>query len=165
MKLPKLTPRLALIASLVPNGATVADIGTDHAYIPIFLANSGVSPRAIAADKHDGPLKIAEENIQLYGCANSVEVRQSDGLLEFESGEVDAIIIAGMGGILISEILESGSDVAKSAELLILQPMTAQRELREYLTANGYVIVDERVTREKEKFYYCICARREKQEG
>ena len=161
-KFPKLTPRLKLIASLVPNGSTVADIGTDHAYIPIFLANSGVATRAIAADKHVGPLKIAEENIRIYGCEDSVKVRQSDGLLEFAPGEVDIIIISGMGGILISEILESGREVAQEAKLLILQPMTAQRELREYLTENGYVITDERVTREREKFYYCICARSEK---
>jgi len=158
-KLPKLTPRLKLIASLVPNGSTVADIGTDHAYIPIYLVNSGVCENAIASDKSIGPLKIAEENIKLYGCENLIEVCQSDGLGDYSIGEADTVIIAGMGGLLIAEILESGKDVAKSFSRLILQPMTAGTELREYLIANGYIISDEKVAREKDKFYYCIVAR------
>jgi len=174
-KLPKLTPRLKLIASLVPRGSTVADIGTDHAYIPIWLVNSGIAKHAIASDKSIGPLKIAEENIKHYNCEDKIELRQGDGLAvlaqanEFNEGPGNVpaagsadpndglhVIIGGMGGILIAEILENGKEIAKSAERLILQPMTAQSELREYLTANGYTIIGEHVTREKEKFYYCL---------
>ena len=157
MKLPKLTPRLALIASLVPHGTIVADIGTDHAYIPMFLVNSGIASYAIAADKHMGPLRIAEENIKFYGCEDKVKILQSDGFLAFIPGQINTAIIAGMGGILIAEILEAGKEIAKSLDYLILQPMTAQLELRKYLIENGYTITEEHVTREKDKFYYVIC--------
>ena len=157
IRIPKLTPRLALIASLVQDGATVADIGTDHAYIPIYLVNSGIAKHAVASDKSIGPLKIAEENIKLYGCEDKILVLQSDGLAAYAAGAVDTIIIAGMGGLLIAEILEGNKYVAKSAKRLILQPMTAGTELREYLVANGYIITDEKVAREKNKFYYCLC--------
>jgi len=158
MKLPKLTPRLKLIASLVPHGATVADIGTDHAYIPVFLINSGVCHCAIAADILDGPLKSAVDTIQLYNSADKVKVVKSDGFLSLPAGEFDTAIIAGMGGTLISKILEDGKIVAKSVKHLILQPMTAVYELRKYLYENGFEITEEHLIKEGDKLYNVIVA-------
>ncbi|MCL2837586.1 MAG: class I SAM-dependent methyltransferase [Oscillospiraceae bacterium] len=158
MKIPKLTPRLALIASLVPKDVIVADIGTDHAYIPAYLVNSGVAKHAIASDILDGPLKAARETVEHYGCGDKVELRKSDGLAEFSAGEADTLIIAGMGGVLIAKILENGGDVAKSAKRLILQPMTAAYEVRKYLHENGYFITEEHLAREGDKLYNVIVA-------
>ena len=158
MKLPKLTPRLKKIYDIVPPCKTVCDIGTDHAYIPVCLTLSGKCESAIASDIVKGPVERAKSTVSSYGASDKVSVRLGGGLKTVSENEADTVIIAGMGGLLIAQILEESSTVAKSAKTLILQPMTATPELREYLNQNGYIIETEYIVREEEKLYTIILA-------
>lgn len=158
MKLPRLMPRLQKIYDIVPPCKTAADIGTDHAYIPVCLCLSGKCHSAIASDIRKGPLERAMATIEEYG-ANTVETRLGSGLKTIKPNEAQAIIIAGMGGILIADIIKASKETALSASKLILQPMTAAPELREYLTENGFKIEKEYLVREEEKIYTVISAR------
>lgn len=156
MQIP-LTPRLAAIADWVPDGASVADIGTDHAYLAAAIA--GRVERVIASDLRPGPLARAQETIRRYGVGQKVETRLAGGLSALRPGEADTIIIAGMGGILINEILEQGKLVAQAAQTLLLQPMTAIYETRRFLLENGYAIRRERLAQEGDKLYVILqCA-------
>lgn len=154
-----LTKRLDMIISNI-NGRTVADIGTDHAYIPVQLAKGNLADRIIATDVNKGPLNAAENNVIANGVEGKVELRLGSGLLPVKVGECDTIIIAGMGGELISTILEEGESVAKSADTLLLQPMNSQDLLRSYLSKNGYQILKEDITTEGFKVYNLIIARK-----
>ncbi len=158
MNINGLNPRLKKIAQLVPQNACTADIGTDHAYIPIVLVESGITPRAIASDIKKGPIQRAETNIRNHGLSDKIETRLGSGLETLSPGDAEVIIIAGMGGILIADILEASRDVVNSAKLLILQPMTAATELREYLSQSGYTVMAEYLEAEEEKLYNIICA-------
>lgn len=158
----ELSPRLKKIADLIPRGSVVADIGTDHAYIPVYCFQNGISERAIAMDVNEGPLSRAEANLEKYGFADKAELRLSDGLQKLSPGEADVIVIAGMGGLLIMDILKNGSDVVSDDTLMLIQPMIAPIELREYLFSSGFDIVDEYVEREENKFYNIFCVRRGK---
>ncbi len=153
MKLPKLTPRLQKIYDILTPCETVCDIGTDHAYIPVCLCLNNKCQKAIASDIKKGPVERARKTVSLYGAETQVEVRLGGGLETVSVCEVDAIIIAGMGGLLIAQILEESESIAKSAKELILQPMTAIAELREFLNKNGYTIKEEHIVREEEKLY------------
>lgn len=159
MNINTLNPRLKKIASLVPPNECTADIGTDHAYIPIVLTESGIAKRAIASDIKKGPLMRADENIRHNGLSKSIETRLGPGLETLSPNDAEVIIIAGMGGILISDILENSRAVTNSAKLLILQPMTAVPELREYLALNGYEVTGEYLEAEDEKLYNIITAK------
>ncbi|MBQ2890313.1 MAG: SAM-dependent methyltransferase [Clostridia bacterium] len=153
MKLPKLTPRLQKIYDILTPCETVCDIGTDHAYIPVCLCLNNKCKKAIASDIKKGPVERAKKTVSLYGAQTQVEVRLGGGLETVSVCEADAIIIAGMGGLLIAQILEESENIAKSAKELILQPMTAIAELREFLNKNGYTINEEHIVREEEKLY------------
>lgn len=155
----QLSPRLKLIADLVKEGSVVADIGTDHGYIPVYCVKNGISPSAIAMDVNPMPLAKAEENIALYGLEDSITTRLSNGLEALKKDEADTVVIAGMGGLLMINILSEGICAISEKTHLILQPMIAQRELRGYLYENGFVIDGEYVCREENKFYNIICAR------
>ncbi|MEG1870897.1 MAG: class I SAM-dependent methyltransferase, partial [Peptostreptococcaceae bacterium] len=144
----KLTDRLIKIASLVTKGKRVADIGTDHGYIPVYLLNKGTIPFAILADVNKGPLENARKEVRHNALLDKVDLRLGSGIEVLQKYEVDEIIIAGMGGILISELLESKLEVAYSVDRLILQPMQAQDELRKYLLNNGFEILDEVLVKE-----------------
>ena len=159
MNINGLNPRLKKIAQLVPRNACTADIGTDHAYIPIVLVEGGIAPCAIASDIKKGPLLRAETNIRSHGLTDQIETRLGPGLETLSPGDAEVIIIAGMGGILISNILENSRKVTDSAKMLILQPMTAVPELREYLTENGYEFISEYLEAEEEKLYNIITAK------
>ncbi len=152
----RLTDRLTKIASLVTKGKKVADIGTDHGYIPVHLLKSGNIEYAILADVNKGPLENARKEVKNSKLENKVDLRLGSGIEVLEVGEVDEVIIAGMGGILISELLEAKKEVAQSVEKLILQPMQAQDELRKYLLNNGYEIVDEVLVKEEFRIYEII---------
>ncbi|MGL5311731.1 MAG: tRNA (adenine(22)-N(1))-methyltransferase [Peptostreptococcaceae bacterium] len=155
----KLTDRLLKIASLVTEGKRVADIGTDHGYIPVYLLNKGKVPFAILADVNKGPLENARGEVRHNKLLDKVDLRLGSGIEVLEKGEVDEVIIAGMGGILISELLEAKLEVAHSVDKLILQPMQAQSELRKYLLNNGYEILDEVLVREDFRIYEIIIAK------
>lgn len=142
------------------NANKVADIGTDHAYIPVQLALKGSLDKIIATDLNVGPLDAARANIKANGCDDMIECRLGGGLSPLEAGECDTIIIAGMGGELISAILGEGEAVAKSADTLLLQPMNSQDTLRKFLLTNGYMISDEDLEVEGFKVYNLIIARK-----
>lgn len=146
-----ITPRLKCIIDHT-KGERIADIGTDHAYIPIYLVENGISKSAVAGDVCVGPVEIAKANIEKNNLSDKIEVRLGSGLSVIEKGEVDTVIIAGMGGQLISEIIDA--DIEKARECsLVLQPMNAQYELRKYLIKNGFSITDEDLAVEGFKVY------------
>lgn len=152
----KLTNRLLKIASLVTTNKRLADIGTDHGYIPVYLLNKNIINFAILADINKGPLENARKEVNRNKLEDKVSLRLGSGIEVLKKGEVDEIIIAGMGGILIGELLESNKEVAHEAEKLILQPMQAQDELRKYLLNNGYEILDECLEKEDFRLYEII---------
>jgi len=149
-----ITPRLAAIIALVREGAGVIDVGSDHAYVPIYLVKEKKAVRALATDVHDGPIDRARENIRVSGLEAAIKTQKADGLCGVDVSGYDSIIIAGMGGILISEILTGAPDL--KGKTLILQPMTATAELRQYLIENGYKILNECIAREEEKLYVIL---------
>lgn len=148
-----LNPRLLKIARLLPKSQTVADIGTDHAYIPVWAILNKVSQFAIASDINKGPLDRAFQNVSDFGLSDKISLRLGTGLSTVSVGEADTIVIAGMGGMLISNILEDAKSTVLSAKTLILQPMTAAKELRGYLLQNSFCITEEHLIAEDEKIY------------
>lgn len=155
----KLTDRLLKIASLVDEGKKIADIGTDHGYIPVFLLNNKKIDFAILADVNKGPLENARKEVRHNKLDDKVDLRLGSGIEVLNDNEVDEIIIAGMGGILIGELLEAKKSVAQNAEKLILQPMQAQAELRKYLYNNGFEVIDEVLVKEDFRIYEIIVAK------
>ncbi|HIE8444517.1 TPA: tRNA (adenine(22)-N(1))-methyltransferase [Clostridioides difficile] len=155
----KLTDRLLKIASLVSDGKKIADIGTDHGYIPVYLLKEGKVAFAVLADVNKGPLDNAHKEVIQNNLLDKVDLRLGSGIEILEIGEVEEVIIAGMGGILISELLEAKKEVAHNVEKLILQPMQAQEELRYYLLNNGYEILEEVLVREDFRIYEIIVAK------
>jgi len=154
----KLTPRLLAIANKVDKGNIVADIGTDHGFIPIYLIENNLSPKVIAADINEGPLDNAKRQIMQKGYNDRIETRLGNGLDILTPGEVDTVIIAGMGGLLIRDILMESLHITQAVKQFILQPMVAQAELREWLVHHGFEIVDEQLVKEGHKFYEIITA-------
>jgi len=149
----RLSPRLQTIANYVKEGSIVADIGTDHGYVPVYLVENGVAKGAIAADINEGPLKNAQGYIEQKKMNDLIETRLGNGLKPINVGEVDTVIIAGMGGLLIRDILEESKELAKTIKYFILQPMVASDELRKYLYENNYNIIDEKLSKEDHKYY------------
>lgn len=150
--------RLEVICDLVPSGALVADIGTDHAHLPISLIQSGKCTKAFACDIVDGPLAAAKKNISAHKLDDKIVVIKSDGLENVVSHKPDCIVIAGMGGETIRDILSESDYSVLSGATLILQPMTHSELLREHLIKRGFSILDERVVREQNRFYVIIKA-------
>ena len=146
-----ITPRLKCIIEHT-NGNRIADIGTDHAYIPIHLIQNDMAEYIIAGDVRQGPVDIARANVKKNGLSGKIEIRLGSGLSILKKGEVDTIIIAGMGGQLISEIIDADIEIAKECNL-VLQPMNAQYELRKYLINNKFKITDEDIAVEGFKVY------------
>ena len=138
----ELTPRLGAIAQQVPLGARLADVGTDHGYLPVWLLLNGRIKGAVAADLRKGPLERARETAQLYGQSVAISFRLCDGLTDIISDEVDTVVIAGMGGETIIDILKA-APWTRQEKLLLLQPMTGIPNLRRWLQNNGYAILDE----------------------
>lgn len=149
----ELSPRLRLVAELVPHDARFADVGTDHAYLPVWLILHGVIDKAIASDLRPGPLERARETAEKYSVADRIDFRLCDGLTGLRAGEANAIVIAGMGGETIANIL-AGAPWTKEKEItLILQPMSSQPDLRLWLSENGYAIEKECIAREGKTLY------------
>ena len=153
----KLSKRLSAAASFVRDGAVCADIGTDHAYIPISLVLDGRVKYAIASDINEGPILKAKENIEKYGLSDKISVRIADGLNGIEEYKPNSIVICGMGGELIARIINDCDYVKQQGIQLILQPMTSIAELREYLS-HGFKIYDEDIVFDADKLYQIICA-------
>lgn len=155
--MPELSKRLSAILSLIPEGARVADIGTDHAYLPIALAASGRAKSIIACDIHKGPLAVAAKNLAVSG-AEGVDLRLGDGLSPVREGEADTIVIAGMGGEVIASILAAADWVKTRRPLLLLQPMTSAEELRCFLSDGGFSIRRELAVEDAGRVYAIIAA-------
>ena len=153
----KLSKRLSAAASFVRDGAVCADIGTDHAYIPISLVLENRVKYAIASDINEGPILKAKENIEKYGLSDKITVRVADGLDGIETYKPDSIVICGMGGELIARIIDNCDYVKKQGIQLVLQPMTSISELREYLS-HGFKIYNEDIVLDADKLYQIICA-------
>lgn len=151
----RLDSRLSAVASLVREGKTVADIGTDHAYLLARLLEEGKIKRGIAADLRKGPLENARKTLVDCGQLENVRLVLSDGLDEIKKGECDDITIAGMGGILIKEILERTDWIFDKNIHIIAQPMTHGEVLRKFLVENGFVI-DKELAATDGKRHYCI---------
>ena len=155
--------RLELIATLVEDGVGVADVGTDHAYLPIMLRRSGYTGNIIAGDINEGPLEKARKSLEYAGLSDSVELVLSDGLNGVDSSKVDTVIVAGMGGDTITSILDRGlydmpEWASRSDYKLILQPVTKPEILRFWLVNNGFSITSEWQTEENGVLYQIICA-------
>lgn len=154
----KLSPRLKAIAYMVPPGSRIADIGTDHGYLSVYLIQTGRAAGAVATDVSHGSLSKAVELVNAVGLQDRVETRLGNGLETLKPGDADTVIIAGMGGVLIKDILKDGGGVLEKAATLLLQPMNAQEVVRKWLLENRYTIEDERLVREKGKIYQIIAA-------
>jgi len=156
----KLSARLASVAKYVPSGARVADIGSDHAYLPCFLAkNKGLS-FGIAGEVAAGPFQLAERNVLAEGLTNIISVRMGDGLEVIEDGEVDCITIAGMGGALIASILENGRNKLSSVKRLVLQPNISAISIRKWFIDNNWELISEEILEEDGKIYEILIGER-----
>ena len=149
----ELSKRLQAVADLVSPGMRLADIGTDHAYIPIYLMENEKIPQAIAMDINKGPLERAEEHIKAHGLEHQIQTRLSDGMAKLQAGEADCAVIAGMGGALMIKILEEGRETAFQLQELVLQPQSELEKFRIYLLENGYRVLAENMVYEDGKYY------------
>lgn len=149
----ELSPRLHSVARLVPKGAILADIGTDHAFLPVWLLQRGVIDRAIAADLREGPLSKARANAEKYGLTEKMSFRLCNGLDRICPEEADTIAIAGMGGETIANILAAAPWTKDGRHRLLLQPMTSLYDLRDFLSVRGYTILREHINREDRRLY------------
>lgn len=141
------------VAAMVTPGSVLADVGTDHGYIPISLVQRKRIPKAIAMDVNKGPLERATKHIAEFQLEEFIETRLSDGVKKLEVGEVDSILVAGMGGELVIHILTDGREVCRSAKELVLQPQSELEKVRQFLRENNYKIVDEDMVIEDGKYY------------
>lgn len=149
-----ISKRLELVASFVPQGAVLLDVGSDHAYLPIELVERGQIEGAIAGEVVDGPYQSALKNVEAHGLKEKIQVRLANGLAAFEEADqVSVITIAGMGGRLIATILEEGLEKLANVERLILQPNNREDDLRIWLQEHGFQIVAESILEEAGKFY------------
>ena len=149
----QLSQRLSSVASMVTAGNCLADVGTDHGYVPIYLYERNIIPRAIAMDVNKGPLERAALHIAESGMKEAIETRLSDGLTALKPGEADSAVIAGMGGPLIIRILSAHPEITESLKELILQPQSEISEVRIWLYEQGYEIIEEHIVFEDGKYY------------
>lgn len=152
--------RLEAIGKLVLKDCCLADIGTDHAYLPVKLLLENKIKYAIAGDIAQGPCRAAENTCSLYNMKNKVQVRLGSGLKVLQPNEADCISIAGMGGSTIVDILSEDLDIAVSAKRLVLQPQTGAPAMRKWLIANGWSIVDEDLVWENKRLYEIVVVER-----
>lgn len=154
----QLSDRLTMVAEFVTQGSRVADIGCDHAHTSIYLIEKGIAVKSIAMDINKGPLQRAKENIARYGYEDRITTRLSDGAKELEPGEVDTLLISGMGGLLMNKILSDSIEVVKAAKELVLQPQSEIALVRKYIHKLGFSIEKEAMLMEDEKYYIAIKA-------
>ncbi|KXH87418.1 tRNA (adenine(22)-N(1))-methyltransferase TrmK [Sporosarcina sp. HYO08] len=161
MKTERLSERLLAVASFVEPNAVLADIGSDHAYLPSYLIRSGKIQKAIAGEVVKGPYEAALRNVTREGLADSIVIRLADGLAAIEEGDrVDTVSIAGMGGTLIASILENGKHRLQPVKRLITQPNIHAKAIRDWAVQNGWKIIDEVILKEDEKIYEIVCLER-----
>ena len=157
--------RLEAIGKLVPVGCTFADIGTDHAYLPVWLLEHGKISSAIAGDIAEGPCLAARNTVSMYGMKGKVEVRLGSGLKVLKTGEAECIAIAGMGASTMIEIFEADMPLAVEAKRMVLQPMAGAASLRKWLAKNGWHIVAEDLVEDGRHLYEIIAVERGESEA
>ncbi|MGI6328384.1 MAG: tRNA (adenine(22)-N(1))-methyltransferase [Dethiobacteria bacterium] len=161
----KLKPRLTGVASLVPSGSVVADIGTDHAYLPVHLVKEKSCPRVIAVEKSPDNCRMAMETVNLFNLNHQVEVRSGDGLLALQEADgVEVVVIAGLGGKTICRMLIAAGDRIRRYKRIVLQPMGDLPLVRRWLVAHGFYFPEEKLVKEKEHFYEIIAVEKGRQE-
>lgn len=153
-----LDKRLSAVAALVRPGSRLADIGTDHAYLPVHLVQAGVCPSAIASDIGAGPLDAARRTVTENGLTSEIALRLGNGLATVSAGEVEDIAIAGMGGETIVAILEAAPWVQNEGVRLILQPMTRAEDLRRWLLTHGFSVLEEHLIIDGRHLYPVLAA-------
>lgn len=156
----ELSKRLYAIASFVSRGNTVADVGTDHGYIPIYLVKRQICPKAFAMDINQGPLDKAIANVKAEGLEEQIKCIKSNGLEYLPQNQVDTIVIAGMGGDLMEQILALGEEKLKDIQELVLSPQSHPEKVRKFLHNHGFVIQGESMLKEDGKFYLILHATR-----
>lgn len=154
----RLSPRLLKIAGLVPEHSVVADIGTDHALLPVYLVATGRCPRAVATDVKPGPLEAARRTVAAFGLERQVDLRLGFGATVLEPHEADVVVIAGMGGSAITAILDRSPNVLRTARRLILQPMNSSAAVRLWLLGHGFTLAEEELVREGQRIYEVLVA-------
>lgn len=148
-----LDKRLKQVVDYIPKGSILADIGSDHAYVPCYAVQQGLIARGIAGEVNVGPMEAAQAQVDLIGARDVIDVRLGDGLAVLKKDEATCISICGMGGSLIRSILESGKDKLGAVERLVLQPNVDGQYVREWLLENGYRLVEESIVEENDKVY------------
>ncbi|WP_209479188.1 tRNA (adenine(22)-N(1))-methyltransferase [Virgibacillus litoralis] len=157
----KLSKRLSTVATFITKGATFADIGSDHAYLPCYVCLYDSKAQAIAGEVKEGPFKSALETINKYDLSTRVEIRLGDGLEIIQNGEVNLLVITGMGGSLIRSILEDGKSRLSCVQRIIVQPNVNERNVREWFYKNNYTITCEEILEESGHIYEIIVADRQ----
>ncbi|RYG74718.1 SAM-dependent methyltransferase [Lentibacillus lipolyticus] len=160
-----LSKRLKKTASYLPPGTRFADIGSDHAYLPSYICLSDTTAKAIVGEVNEGPFQRALETIYYYSLSDRVDVRMGNGLKILRPGEVDAVVTAGMGGSLISAILEDGCGQLTGRERIIAQPNTDEHDVRKWFLSHGYIIADETMIEENGYIYEIIVGDKETKTG
>lgn len=155
----EISNRLKCVEQLIDKCNILADIGTDHAYLPIHLIKNDMCKKVIASDINVGPVNKAKRNIKAEGMQNYIECRLGGGLSVLKPDEAQIIVIAGMGGNLISDIITDGIEILKTTEAFILQPVQNPEVLRKFLYESGFDIIDEELCEEENKFYEVIKAK------
>ncbi|MDF2884057.1 MAG: hypothetical protein K0R54_4623 [Clostridiaceae bacterium] len=152
----EISNRLEKIASMIEKCHCIADIGTDHGYLPIYLIKSKICDMAIASDINRGPINKAKLNIGIYALGDKIDCRLGAGLTTIKPFECNGIIIAGMGGNLIRDILAEGENVVSAVDFAVLQPVQNPEVLREFIYKKGYTILDEELCIDENVFYEII---------
>ncbi|WP_108306835.1 tRNA (adenine(22)-N(1))-methyltransferase [Metalysinibacillus jejuensis] len=161
MNAQKLSERLAKVASYVPTGAVVADIGSDHAYLPCYLVHEGIAKRAVAGEVVKGPYESAVKQVRQEGLTDKVTVRLADGLAAVQPTDgVDTVTIAGMGGPLIADILTKNPESLTRVTRLILQPNIHAKAVRQWAIKNGFALLEEAILEEDSKIYEVLVLQR-----
>lgn len=155
----ELSKRMQSVADMVQSCDAVGDIGCDHAFVSIYLVEQHRAKRVIASDVRRGPITIAKRNIEAMNLSDQIEIRMGDGLDTIVPGEVNAVVLAGMGGMLMIDILERGEEVVTRCDQLVLQPQSDIEKVRRYLAEKGYYLADEQMLIDAGKYYNLLDVR------